>query len=174
MGPFAVSDLSGLDISWRNRLRKASTRDPRERYVAIADRLCELGRLGRKAGKGWYDYDAADGRRRPSAAVERIIAEHRPTRFQDARVDQPAIRRRLCGAILNEAACVIEDGIARTAADIDLVFVNGYGFSRFKGGPLFQAARLPPGDIDRVIDEVERATGFGFRRGDIARLRRAE
>lgn len=174
MGPFAVSDLSGLDIAWRNRLRKASTRDPRERYVAIADRLCERGRLGRKAGHGWYDYDAAEGRSRPSVEVERIIAAHRPNRFRDAPIDQPAMRRRLFGAILNEAACVIEDGIARAAADIDLVFVNGYGFSKFKGGPLFQAARLPPGDIDRMIDDVASATGFGFRRGDLGRLRTAE
>ena len=65
---------------------------------------------------------------------------------------------------------MLEDGIARAAADIDLVFVNGYGFSKFKGGPLFQAARLARGDIERMIDEVEAATGFGFRRGDVGRL----
>jgi len=169
MGPFAVWDLSGLDISWRNRLRKAPARDPRERYVAIADRLCECGRLGRKTGKGWYDYAASGGRGQPSEEVASIIAEHRRAPSGGA-VDDALIRRRLLGGILNEAACVLEDGIARAPADIDLVFVNGYGYSKFRGGPLFQAGRLPRHDIEGMVDDVEAATGFGFRRGDVARL----
>ena len=143
MGPFAVWDLSGLDISWRNRLRKAPARDPRERYVAIADRLCELGRLGRKAGKGWYDY-AAGGAPRPAVGRSRphhrrASAAARPAaRTSTRRADpSPPARRHPQRGGLRARGRHCPRG-----ADIDLVFVNGYGFSKFKGGPLFQAGRL--------------------------------
>jgi 3-hydroxyacyl-CoA dehydrogenase len=170
MGPFAVNDLSGLDIAWRMRKSKAGTRDPRERYVPILDRLCEMGRFGRKAGAGWYDYeDGGKGRGKESAVVAKLIEELRPAQYRDKRVDAAAIRARLLGAIVNEAANVLSDGIARAPGDIDVVLVNGYGFSRLKGGPLFQAARLPRAEVEKMIDMVEEAVGFGFRRGDLSR-----
>jgi 3-hydroxyacyl-CoA dehydrogenase len=170
MGPFAVNDLAGLDIAWRMRKSKAATRDPRERYVQILDRLCEMGRLGRKAGAGWYDYDdGGKGRGRESPVVASVIDELRPARFRDSHVDAAVIRARLLGAIVNEATNVLSDGIARAPGDIDVVLVNGYGFSRLKGGPLFQAARLPRAEVEAMIDLVEEAVGFGFRRGDLSR-----
>jgi 3-hydroxyacyl-CoA dehydrogenase len=167
MGPFAVSDLSGLDIAWLTRKRRAVDRDPRERYVAIADRLCEMGRLGRKTGAGWYDYSqTASGRGKADPIVNAIVKEeaekHGPSRtFTDSEIQQRAL-----GAIVNEAALIVEEGIARSAADVDLVMVNGYGFSKFRGGPLFVASRMDDAEVTSMIDAVEQAAGFGFKRGD--------
>jgi len=170
MGPFATSDLSGLDIAWRMRKSKAATRDSRERYVMVADRLCEMGRLGRKSGAGWYDYAEGASRGVPSPIVAEVIAAARPAGIAPRAISAEEIRGRVLGAIVNEAACIVEDGVARSPGDIDVVMVNGYGFSRFRGGPLFQAARLPEADLLRMIDAVGDATGHGFRRGDVGRL----
>lgn len=166
MGPFAVSDISGLDIAWAMRKRKAATRDPRERYVRIADRLCEMGRLGRKTGSGWYDYaEAGAGRGKVSPVVTDIVHEEAAAHDDPRSFSEKDIQRRVLGAIVNEAALVLQDGIARSAADIDLVLVNGYGFSKFRGGPLFLASRMQRQEVEALIDEVEQAVGFGFRRG---------
>jgi 3-hydroxyacyl-CoA dehydrogenase len=161
MGPFAVSDLSGLDIAWRTRQRLAATRDPRERYVTIPDRLCELGRLGRKTGAGWYRYDEK-GRRQPDPAVEALIAEYATTQRRPFGADE--ICRRALGAIVNEAKLVLQDGVARRPADIDVVMVNGYGFPAWEGGPLYWHARQPEGVKQQALEEIEAAAGFGFRR----------
>jgi 3-hydroxyacyl-CoA dehydrogenase len=168
MGPFAVADLSGLDIAWRLRRSRDAARDPRERYVAIPDRVCEAGRLGRKTGGGWYDYPAGSTRGQDSAAVAAIVAATRPERYRGNVVAPGVIRARLLGAIVNEAANALAAGVARHPGDIDVVFVNGYGFSRLLGGPLFQARRMERRDLDAMIDAVAAATGFGFRRGDLS------
>jgi 3-hydroxyacyl-CoA dehydrogenase len=170
MGPFAATDLSGLDIAWRTRKRLAATRDPRERYVPILDRLCEMGRLGRKAGAGWYTY-AADAKRgtvdaKVHAVVDEVSRKKNITRRAFA-LEQ--IQARVLGAIVNEAALVLEDGIAERAGDIDLVLVNGYGFPADRGGPLFWASRRPRAELDRMIDDVASDIGFGFRRADLDR-----
>lgn len=171
MGPFAVGDLSGLDIAWRNRQRKAATRDPRERYVEIPDRICELGRLGRKTGAGWYNYaGAAPGKGEPDPVVTETVRQRAAKYGTLNSLTSREIQRRALGAIINEASLIIEEGVARTGAEIDLVFVNGFGFSKFKGGPLFIGSRIPQAEIESIIAEVETATGFGFRRGDVARL----
>lgn len=174
MGPFAVSDLSGLDIAWLTRKRKAGTRDPRERYVRIADRLCELGRLGRKTGAGWYDYsDTSAGRGKVDPVVTAIVCEDAAGHGASRVVSTEEIQMRALGAILNEAALIVEEGVARSAAEIDLVLVNGYGFSKFKGGPLFMASLMSDADVSAMIDMVEQATGFGFRRGSVFGLLQA-
>ncbi len=162
MGPFAVSDLSGLDIAWKTRQRLAATRDPRERYVTIPDRLCEAGRLGRKAGAGWYRYDER-GRRNADPDVDALIAAH--SAVPRRRTFEPAeIQRRALAAIVNEAKLVLEDGIAQRASDIDVVLVHGYGFPAWEGGPLYWHARQDSQETTKALDEVEAATGFGFRR----------
>jgi 3-hydroxyacyl-CoA dehydrogenase len=171
MGPFAVSDLSGLDIAWATRKRKAASRDPRERYVGIADRICEMGRLGRKTGAGWYDYSAGSGR----GAVDPIVTELVRTEAQKQGRPQKNFAKadmqgRVLGAIVNEAALLLREGIARSAAEIDLVLVNGFGFSKFRGGPVFQASRKTPAEIAAMVDAAGQATGFGFQRGDVAAL----
>src|SRR5690606_13409950 len=124
MGPYAVSDLSGLDIAWKTRQRLAATRDPRERYVTIADRLCEAGRLGRKTGAGWYRYDER-GKRHADPEVDALIEAN--SAVSQRRSFAPAeIQRRALAAIVNEARLVLEDGIAQRASDIDVVLVHGY------------------------------------------------
>nr|WP_029005248.1 FAD-dependent oxidoreductase [Azorhizobium doebereinerae] len=158
MGIFAVSDMSGLDIAFAMRQRRAATRDPNERYVAIADHLVASGRLGRKTGGGWYDYDGA-GHRAGDPAVARVIAAARAARGIVPRSFTPEeIRRRLLAVMANEGAKALAEGIALRASDIDLAFVNGYGFPRLKGGPMFaaDAAGLPA-----VLAEVEAAHAAG-------------
>ncbi|MEZ5839394.1 MAG: 3-hydroxyacyl-CoA dehydrogenase NAD-binding domain-containing protein [Hyphomicrobiales bacterium] len=158
MGPYAVADLAGLDISWANRKRLAATRDPRERYVKVADRLCEMGRFGRKTGSGWYDY-AGDSRGRPDPVVREVIE----TASAEAGVTRRAIgadeiRARILAAVVNEAAKVLAEGIAARALDIDMVMVNGYGYPRWRGGPLFEADRR---GLKVVLEEVRAACAAG-------------
>lgn len=139
MGPFAVADLSGLDIAWRMRRAQAATRDPQARYVDIADRLCEAGRLGRKTGAGYYAY-AEDGKPVVDTAVHALIEQARADRGIAPRVitDEEIVRRALL-ALANEAALLLAEGIAVYATDVDLALVNGYGFPRWEGGVVFWA-----------------------------------
>jgi 3-hydroxyacyl-CoA dehydrogenase len=160
MGPFAVSDMSGLDIGWAMRKRRAATRDPGERYVAIADRLCEAGRLGRKTGRGWYDY--ASGKPVPDPAVAAIVAEARAARGVEPRsIDAAAIQRRILAVMANEGAKILAEGISLRPSDIDLVFVNGYGFPRLRGGPMFAADRMGLGAVLAEVEAGAEAGGAG-------------
>ncbi|WP_213939259.1 3-hydroxyacyl-CoA dehydrogenase NAD-binding domain-containing protein [Pseudomonas sp. dw_612] len=157
MGPFAVADLSGLDIAWRIRKAAAPDRDPRIRYVAIADRLCEAGRLGRKTGAGYYHY--ADEKRLVDPFVETLIAQERekkglvPQVFSDADIQQ-----RLLGSLISEAVLLLTQNVAQQASDIDLVLVNGYGFPRWEGGPLFWARRQDPQWLDASLRALATAS----------------
>ncbi len=166
MGPLAVGDMSGLDIAWRMRQRLAATRDPRERYVTIADKLCEAGRFGRKTGKGWYQYEdtSTEGKADPfvTALIETCAREAGVVRRP---VSDEEIISRALGAIVNESMLVLEEGIARSKADIDLVLVNGYGFPAYKGGPLHWAERQGRDALIQMLEMVEKAQGFGFRKG---------
>jgi len=159
MGPFAVADLAGLDIAWAMRRRRAASRPDGERYVAVADRLCEAGRFGRKTGRGWYVYPDASGRPQPDPEVEDIIVAERqrkgiaPRSFSGEEI----VRRLLC-VMANEGAKVLTDGIARRASDIDLVFVNGYGFPGFRGGPMYVADQR---GLAETLAEVEAAAAAG-------------
>ncbi|HXF52732.1 MAG TPA: 3-hydroxyacyl-CoA dehydrogenase NAD-binding domain-containing protein [Hyphomicrobiaceae bacterium] len=159
MGPFAVADLAGLDIAWAMRRRRAASRPAGERYVAVADRLCEAGRLGRKTGRGWYAYPDPSGRPQPDPDVAAIILAERkrkgvaPRQFSGEEI----VRRLLC-VMANEGAKVLADGIARRASDIDLVFVNGYGFPGFRGGPMYAADQR---GLVATLAEVEAAAAAG-------------
>jgi 3-hydroxyacyl-CoA dehydrogenase len=140
MGLFAVYDMAGLDIAWARRKRQAATRDPAARYVAIADRLCEAGRFGRKAGRGWYAY--ADGRRTIDPDVTALIESVRAAKAIVARrFSQQEIVERLLAAMATEGDALLASHIAARAGDIDLVMINGYGFPAQKGGPMFAAGR---------------------------------
>lgn len=164
MGPFAVSDMAGLDISWARRKAFASARDPRERYVDVADTLCEGGRFGQKTGAGWYAYPNGGRQRQPDQAVTRLVEAASTKRGLTRRpFDAAEIQHRALAGMVVEAALVLEDGIAQRPSDIDLVFVHGYGFPAVKGGPLFWASHQPPEQLRRWIACVEEATGFGFR-----------
>jgi 3-hydroxyacyl-CoA dehydrogenase len=138
MGPFAVFDLAGLEIAWARRKRQAATRDPKVRYVDVADHLCEAGRLGLKAGRGWYRY--RDGKREVDPEVTALIEQRRAAKGHAARsISDEEIRQRLLGAMAAEGVALLAEGIAARASDIDLVMINGYGFPAHKGGPMFAA-----------------------------------
>jgi 3-hydroxyacyl-CoA dehydrogenase len=138
MGPFAVFDLAGLEIAWARRKRQTATRDPMARYVDIADHLCEAGRLGLKAGRGWYRY--RDGKREVDPEVTALIEQRRAAKSLSARsISDDEIRQRLLAAMASEGATLLAEGVAACASDIDLVMINGYGFPAYKGGPMFAA-----------------------------------
>jgi 3-hydroxyacyl-CoA dehydrogenase len=138
MGLFAVYDMAGLEIAWNRRKREAASRDPAERYVEIADRLCEAGRLGQKTGRGWYRHHG--GKRLVDPEVTAIIEACRaaknivPTDFTGKE-----ILSRLLKAMADEGRALLAEGIAARGSDIDLVMINGYGFPAHKGGPMFVA-----------------------------------
>ena len=161
MGPFKVFDLSGLEIAWALRKRLAPTRDPRERYVPIADRLCEMGRFGQKTAAGWYKYDS--GKPVVDPLVTDIVREEAQKSARLQRHFTPEeIRIRVISAMINEGCKVLEEGIALRAADIDLVFLNGYGWPAHLGGPMFCAELW---GWDRVLAEVramEARDGLGW------------
>ena len=159
MGPYAVSDLAGLDIGWAVRKRKrAEGLDPRARDVSFADRLCEQGHFGQKTGKGYYDYAAGPRSRVPNPDVPDLIAAERAEKGITAR-DYTAeeIVRRYMAAMVNEAAKVVGEGIARRPLDVDMTLLFGYGFPRYRGGPLKWAdIQGLPGlldDIKRYAEE---------------------
>lgn len=159
MGPFAVADLSGLDIAWAMRKRRASTREPNERYVEVPDRLCELGRFGRKSGRGWYRYSEGSSQRVVDPEVAALFQAERAAKGIEARnFTDDEIVRRLLAVMVNEGANVLSEGIALRPSDINLVFVHGYGFPATKGGPMF-AADLR--GLREVVKEVEIAATVG-------------
>ncbi|GFE65589.1 3-hydroxyacyl-CoA dehydrogenase NAD-binding domain-containing protein [Litoreibacter roseus] len=137
MGPFAVSDLAGLDIGWATRKRKAATRDPRERVPTYADRLCEMGRFGQKTGRGFYLYP--DGARKgveDPEVLDLIAAERAAAGVTPRAFSETDIQTRFICAMINEAARVVEDGIAQRPLDVDVTLIAGYGFPRWRGGPM--------------------------------------
>ncbi|NIZ11299.1 3-hydroxyacyl-CoA dehydrogenase NAD-binding domain-containing protein [Pseudooceanicola sp. HF7] len=152
MGPHRVGDLAGLDIGWMTRKRKAADRDPAERYAgAVADRICENGWFGRKSGKGYYVYEGSTPQPNPEVAT--IIDEVRaaegitPRSFTDEEIVD-----RYMTAMIAEAARVVEDGTAKRPVDVDMVFLFGYGFPRFRGGPLHYADTLGAAELVRRIE----------------------
>ncbi|WP_372576647.1 FAD-dependent oxidoreductase [Ruegeria hyattellae] len=150
MGPYAVSDLAGLDIGWATRKRLAPTRDKREAYAEFADRLCELGRFGRKTGRGYYLY--TDGRPARDPEVEKIIAAERAAKGIKARpLSAQEIVDRYMAAMVNEAARVIEEGIARRPLDVDVTLLNGYGYPRWRGGPMYHADTV---GLDKILRNI--------------------
>ena len=140
MGPYQMADLAGLDVSWRVRKAQAPTRPAQLRYSPIADRVCELGRYGQKTGAGWYRYE--EGSRVPISdpAIHELIAgvsaelgiARRP-------ISDDEIVPRCLYPLVNEGAKILEEGLALRASDIDVIWMHGYGFPRYRGGPMFWA-----------------------------------
>ncbi|MDP2084077.1 MAG: 3-hydroxyacyl-CoA dehydrogenase NAD-binding domain-containing protein [Gemmobacter sp.] len=148
MGPYAVQDLSGLDIAFANRQRKNLRAALGVRYIPIADRMVEdLGRLGRKSGAGWYDHSEGAAPR-PAPAVTPLIEAASVEASITRRVfDDAEIVDRALAAMIDEGARILGEGIARRPADIDLVMVHGYGFPRWRGGPMHHADGLGLGAV---------------------------
>ncbi|HEX5354858.1 MAG TPA: 3-hydroxyacyl-CoA dehydrogenase NAD-binding domain-containing protein [Aquabacterium sp.] len=137
MGPYEVSDLAGGDIGWATRKRRAATRDPRARYVHIADQLCERGWFGQKTGRGYYLYPNGARTGTPDPEVLAIVEEERAKAGVKPRTFTPdELQRRYLAAMINEGAKVVEEGIALRPLDVDVTLVHGYGFPRYRGGPM--------------------------------------
>ena len=142
MGPFRMSDLAGNDIGWAIRKRRYLEK-PDMKYSKIADRLCELGRFGQKTGAGWYDYLPGKRDAIPSLAVGEMLDKHRQDIGATQRkIADEEIVQRLVYALVNEAAHILEEGIASKASDIDMVYLTGYGFPLFRGGPMLYADQV--------------------------------
>ena len=136
MGPFRMGDLAGNDIGWAIRKRRYVEK-PDLKYSKTADLLCELGRFGQKVGKGWYDYLPGKRDAIPNKEVEDMIAKHRTSLGISARkISDDEIVQRLVFSLVNEAAFILEEGIAARASDIDMVYITGYGFPIYRGGPM--------------------------------------
>lgn len=162
IGPFAVADMSGLDIAWARRKRLADTRDPRQRYIDIADRLCEAGRLGKKTGAGWYNYPDGATRGVVDPRVDEIIEKARADAGVSSRsVSGDEIRDRVLASMVCAAAGLVESGVAERASDIDVALTEGFAFPARLGGPVRSLAR-------RSRDEVVSALAAAYRSCPVA------
>jgi 3-hydroxyacyl-CoA dehydrogenase len=152
MGPFTMGDLAGLDVGWRIRKGRHAIAPPAGRYSKIADELCELGRYGQKTGAGYYRYD--DGNRTPLAdpfvddVIQRCAREAGIAR-REVRDDE--ILKRCMYPLINEAAKILAEGIAARSGDVDVVWVYGYGFPAWRGGPLRWADSV---GLRAIVDDL--------------------
>ena len=151
MGPFRMGDLAGLDIGWATRKRKAAEAGV-PHVPTVADKLCELGRFGQKTGSGWYRYASGVRDALPDPAVDELLTQYRaehgvtPRKISDEEVVQRCIF-----ALVNEGARILEEGIAVRASDVDLVYLNGYGFPAHRGGPLCYANEIGLFNVARTL-----------------------
>ena len=152
MGPFAVSDLAGLDIGWRNRQSRAHLRLPGVRDCDLLDKVCELGRFGQKTGDGWFHYEAGRRDPLPDPLIERLIVDHSKQHGIIRRqISEQEILERCLYSMINEAANILQEGVATRAIDVDMVWLHGYGFPRYRGGPLFYADVI---GVKNVFDAI--------------------
>ncbi|MDR6154986.1 3-hydroxyacyl-CoA dehydrogenase [Acidovorax delafieldii] len=152
MGPFQVTDLAGGDIGWATRKRRAATRDPKARYVEIADRICERGWFGQKTGRGFYLYPEGSRTGQPDPEVLAIVDAERAKKGVTPRsFTADEIMRRYMAAMVNEGAKVVAEGIALRPLDVDVTFVAGYGFPRHRGGPMNWADMT---GLDKVLADI--------------------
>ena len=152
MGPFAMSDLAGLDIGWA--IRKRKTAETGEQFSAIGDKICELGRFGQKTGSGFYIYEAGNRKPVSDPIIEKLIVdyskEHNIPRREIS--DEEIIERCIYG-LVNVGAQILDEGIALRASDIDMVYLTGYGFPLYRGGPMFYADTI---GLKKVVETMQR------------------
>ncbi|WP_269629712.1 3-hydroxyacyl-CoA dehydrogenase NAD-binding domain-containing protein [Pelomonas sp. BJYL3] len=153
MGPFRMGDLAGNDVGWYIRKRRYQEK-PHLRYSKTADLLCEMGRFGQKTGAGWYDYAAGKRDAIPSAVVVEMIEKHRAAQgITPRKISDEEIVQRLVFSLVNEAAHILEEGIALRASDIDMVYLTGYGFPLWRGGPMCYADTV---GLYNVVEAMKR------------------
>ncbi|HEY0296788.1 MAG TPA: 3-hydroxyacyl-CoA dehydrogenase NAD-binding domain-containing protein, partial [Bordetella sp.] len=152
MGPYQVVDLAGGDIGWASRKRKAPTRDPKARYVEISDRICERGWFGQKTRRGYYLYPEGARAGQPDPEVLAIVdAERAKQGITPRKFTQDEIMRRYMAAMINEGANVVHEGIALRPLDVDVTLLSGYGFPRYRGGPMKYADMV---GLDKVLADI--------------------
>jgi 3-hydroxyacyl-CoA dehydrogenase len=159
IGPFAVSDLSGLDISYDTRKRRAAE-NPNFRKLLIPDRLVEMGRKGQKTGAGWFRYEKGDRTPHPDEVVKSVIADvARELGIPQREFTDDEILKRLLFASVNEACKILEEGKALRASDIDVMWLHGFGFPRYRGGLMFWADGIGVKEVYRQINEWHQRYG---------------
>ncbi len=152
MGPLAMADLAGMDINWATRKRLAPTRPAHLRYSKVADRICEQGRFGQKTAGGYYRYEAGNRTPIPDPLVQELIEQcAREAGIERRVVTDEEIVERCVLALVNEGARIVDEGIAQRASDVDVIYVNGYGFPAWRGGPMFYAQTL---GWKQVLDKI--------------------
>ena len=152
--PFEMADLAGLDIGWSIRKRQAPARSSHLRYSPIADRISELGRFGQKTGAGWYRYEAGSREPIPDPEIAAlIVAVSEELGIKRREISDDEIRKRCIYPLINEGAKILEEGIALRSADIDVIWLYGYGFPRYRGGPMFYADTL---GVRGVYEDMKR------------------
>jgi 3-hydroxyacyl-CoA dehydrogenase len=163
MGIFAVDDMAGLDVAWRIRKELGHFTEPGARRPLVADRLCEMGRYGQKTGKGWYVY-GADRKRQADPEVLSLIRSVSSEAGIPQRTfsDEEIVERALYG-LINEGARILEEGYALRASDLDVVYLNGYGFPAWRGGPMFYASTVGLARVYERICQFEKEMGERWR-----------
>lgn len=162
MGPFRMSDLAGNDIG-SAIFQRLETERPELEFAGLVHRMCEAGRLGQKTGKGWYRYEP--GQRRPledSDTLELIAQSRQAAGVEPRRVSDQEIVERCIYALVNEGARLLDEGIAQRASDIDVVYLNGYGFPRWRGGPMFFASQTGLFRVARTMERFAEAGDSSF------------
>jgi 3-hydroxyacyl-CoA dehydrogenase len=160
MGPFRVGDLAGLDIGWAIRKRQAATRNPNERYTKIGDLICERGRFGQKTGAGYYKYEAGNRKPIPDPEIEALIVQaSKDGGFTRREISDQEILERCLYQLVNTGAKILEEGIAQRASDIDIVYLFGYGYPRFRGGPMITADLIGLPKVLEAVRRYEQAVG---------------
>ena len=163
MGPFAVADMSGLDIAWAMRKSLAASRNSEHRYVKIPDTLCLAGRFGRKTGLGYYQYPEDSKSRKVDPIVNTIIEEASAAKGMARRsfTSQEIVNRVLL-AMINEIGHLSSEKVVSDVTDCDVALVNGYGFPRWCGGPVFIAREMGKEKLESELDELAKQSGPGF------------
>ena len=160
MGPFAMGDLAGLDVGWRIRKGKEASRPKHLRYSPIGDRICEMGRFGQKTGAGYYRYEPGNRTPIPDPEITKLIeAVAKEQGIQRRQISDEEILTRCMYALVNVGAQILEEGIALRAGDIDIVYINGYGFPAYRGGPMFWAEQIGLDKVHAKIEEYHKAHG---------------
>jgi 3-hydroxyacyl-CoA dehydrogenase len=159
MGPFAVDDMAGIDVAWRVKQQNLAFQNPGQRTPLVLDQLYRMGRFGQKSGRGWHLYDE-NRKPSPDLEIESLIEKTaRDAGIERRTIDDQEIIERCIYALVNEGARILEDGMALRAGDIDTIYLAGYGFPVYRGGPMWYAETVGLPEVYRRIEKLHGSHG---------------